>query len=67
MTSPNRQSKLSVIDPRRMEDSVKKFQNSLRNLDTGPREMVPWYRTLVALAEDLASVPSTHMVALNYP
>ena len=29
-------------------------------------EMAQWLRALVALPEDLGSIPSTHMAALNY-
>jgi hypothetical protein len=31
-----------------------------------PGEVAQWLRALVALAEDLGSVPSTHMVVHNY-
>jgi hypothetical protein len=38
----------------------------LKAIILGTREVVQWLRTLVALAEDLGSVPSTHMVGYNH-
>ena len=33
----------------------------------GTGEMAQWFRAFAALAEDLCSVPSTHMVVHNCP
>lgn len=33
----------------------------------GDGEVAPWLRVLVSVAENLDSIPSTHMVAHNYP
>jgi hypothetical protein len=35
-------------------------------MDLGPGEMAQWLKGLAALAEDLGSIPNTHLVVHNH-
>lgn len=49
-----------------LRSCLSSFQTYFENMH-GIEEMAQWLRILAALAEDLGSIPSTHMLAHSYP
>jgi hypothetical protein len=47
-------------------DKWKKCFADIDILKLRSKEMVQWFRTHLALTEDLISIPSTHMVVQNH-